>query len=223
MTRKTATVRREYSPGPYRDLDEIREANQATGHHWFSPDTMRGFGTRLGDGRVYGGRLFVSSDWTGFDHAGRAYTVRIALPDGSIDDVGGFLAFPTRAQAIGAAERTADATYEVRHDPYPGTEDREPSDTNYEWRVWAVPSTNRAEPLPIGTRNTKRAADKLALLPGQEPRQHRRARRRGRGSRRRPALAHAQRTNDARARVRARPRRRGRLPGASQTRAWCRG
>jgi hypothetical protein len=175
---RTKTVRREYNPGPYRSIDEVAEANAATGHHWFDADTMRGFGTRLGDGDLYGGRFFVSSDYTGFDRMGRAYTVRVALPDGSIDDVGGFLAFPTRAQAHGAAKRTAEAAYEVRHDPYDSerrTEDGEDFERpdHYEWRVWAVPSTRRAEPLPIGTRNTKREAEKLARLLTREQRERR--------------------------------------------------
>jgi hypothetical protein len=164
MPRKTATVRREFNPGPYSSIEEIREANAATGHHWFDADTMRGFGTRLGDGRVYGGRLFVSSDYTGFDRTSRAYTVRIALPDGSIDSLGEFLEFPTRASAHAAARAAAAGTWEVRHDPYDAGDDEDPE--RYAWRPYLTGPPSQVRPL--GTRNTKRAAERLAALLNRE-------------------------------------------------------
>ena len=177
----TRTIRREYNPGPYSTIEEIADANAATGHYWFDPDTMRSFGTRLGDGTIYAGRVFVSSDYTGYDRRGRAYTVRIALPDGSIGNIGGFLAFTSRTAAHKAAESIATATFEVRPDPYNDDPEHVARPDHYEWRVYAVPTWERGKraprrsALPIGTRrNTKAAATKLARLLTREQRERRR-------------------------------------------------
>lgn len=176
----TRTIRREYNPGPYRDMDEIRDANAATGHHWFTPDTMRSFGTRLGDETIYAGRVFVSSDYTGSDRRGRAYTVRIALPDGKIDNIGGFLAFTSRTAAHRTAESIATADFEVRPDPYSDDPEHVAHPDHYEWRVYAVPTWERGKraprrsALPIGTRNTKKETVKLARLLTREQRERRR-------------------------------------------------
>lgn len=89
-------------------INEIKAANKARGHHWFDPDSMKFFQSRVGK-KVYAGRYFISSErnegvtWTGngyreYDY-GRKYTVRKANPDGSIDDVSKFQQFDTAAQA----------------------------------------------------------------------------------------------------------------------------
>jgi hypothetical protein len=83
------------------NMDEVRRRNHAAGFHFFSPDTLRWWGSRVG-GTLFGGRYFVTSEWTSFDKTGRAYTVREAMPDGSIDTVGEFLAHPTREHALRA-------------------------------------------------------------------------------------------------------------------------
>lgn len=61
-------------------INEIRDANRAAGFHWFDPETMRFFGTKVlpevcsGDGGIY----FVTED---NDYRGRrGYTVRQFLP-----------------------------------------------------------------------------------------------------------------------------------------------
>lgn len=96
-------------------LDQIKDANRSAGQHWFDPDTLRFFGSRVlvttygpdSIGRVY----FVSSERSGFDHdAPRAFTVRSFDPaTAGIDTVGEFLGHATRSRAITAAKQAARA------------------------------------------------------------------------------------------------------------------
>jgi hypothetical protein len=100
-----------------KSMDEAEARNYAIGQSWFRADSMRWFGTRI-LGSIHAGGYFVTSDWSGFDHAGRAYTVRRALPDGSIDTVTpdgadegetGFNYYPTARAAHAAAKKAAAA------------------------------------------------------------------------------------------------------------------
>jgi hypothetical protein len=103
-TESMTTTEQEVS---YRDIDEITAANRRAGYHFFAADTKRFFGSRVGD-TVYGGRFFVTSERTGWDHdASRAYTVREAQANGSIDTVGDFGQHATRQAAHRAAQRMA--------------------------------------------------------------------------------------------------------------------
>jgi hypothetical protein len=45
----------------YTTIDQIKADNKAIGHHWFSPDTMRFFNSRVCS-TVYQGHLFISSE-----------------------------------------------------------------------------------------------------------------------------------------------------------------
>jgi hypothetical protein len=136
-----------------RDMDDVRAVNRDAGSHWFDPDTLRFFGSRIGD-TLYGRRFFTSSEYASFDRRGRKYTVRVVLPDGSIDDAGGFLALNSSAAARRLAERLAAACragrLEVRHDPYNAGD--EPNRRHYAWRVYVTPE--HGEPVEIGTRDT---------------------------------------------------------------------
>ncbi len=91
-------------------IDQIKAANRAAGYHFFSPDTLRFFGSRILP-TVYAGHVFITSDYTGFDRSERAYTVRQFDPtDGSVSAVGEFLGYATRSEAVraaGAVSRTA--------------------------------------------------------------------------------------------------------------------
>lgn len=82
----------------YRTIDDVKRANRLSGNHWFEPATMRFFGTRHG-WKLYGGRYFITSERYSMC-ADRRYTIREALPDGSIETVGTFLGYRTRASAI---------------------------------------------------------------------------------------------------------------------------
>ena len=93
----------------YRTITDIEKANSDHGHHFFEPDTMHFFKSRILWG-VYGGRYFVTSE-RGPDEI-RRYTVREANADGSIDTFGGFDMFggyPTADKAKRAARDAASA------------------------------------------------------------------------------------------------------------------
>ena len=75
----------------FRTISEVREANAAIGHHWFSRDTMRFFNSRI-VGNLIDGRFFVSSERYD-DGSPRLYTIREAMPNGEIETVGEFQAF----------------------------------------------------------------------------------------------------------------------------------
>lgn len=150
----------------YHDTRDIETAARLAGSHFFDPDTMRFFRSRVGE-RVYNGRFFVTSEQN--DHGGirspepRRYTVRVVIPAGrglrfDIDDCGGFQAFASSAAANSAAERIAAGPFTVRHDPYPDTpasrSEQAPAPGHYEWRCYSGD-------VPIGTRNTRYAARRI--------------------------------------------------------------
>lgn len=98
----------------YRTMSDVIRANKAIDHHFFDPGTLRWFGSRIGR-TLYGGRYFVTSErdsgmtiqgqhyaaWDGR----RRYTIREALPDGTIEDVGEVGEYTTGAQARAAIQR----------------------------------------------------------------------------------------------------------------------
>lgn len=91
----------------FQNIDEIKQANAASSQpHWFSPDTMRFFSTRIGR-TVYGGRFFITSEQRDYSSP-RLYTIREAKPDGTIDTVGEFQGYATRAAATRQAQRLAE-------------------------------------------------------------------------------------------------------------------
>jgi hypothetical protein len=87
----------------WKSLHEIRKANESIGHHWFEPDTMRFFDSKIETG-VIGGRYFVTSERPDPDTP-RRYSVRMVQDDGSIDTVGEFRAHATFGDAERAARR----------------------------------------------------------------------------------------------------------------------
>jgi len=88
----------------FRDLDEIKAANKAAGHHWFNPSTLRFFSSRV-NATLYQGRFFITSERPHHDER-RLYTVRAAHEDGSIGTVGPFYHY-SRNEALRAARRVA--------------------------------------------------------------------------------------------------------------------
>lgn len=58
-------------------MPQIKAANRAAGHHWFTPDTMRFFRSRVGETtyQTPTGALFVSSERRS-DSDPRLYSVR---------------------------------------------------------------------------------------------------------------------------------------------------
>jgi hypothetical protein len=89
-------------------IETIKRRNANAGHHWFSPDTLRFFSSRvLADTfeHVDGRTFFVSSERRPGDR--RRYTVRVAMPDGPVHTVGEFQAFASRSGALATARRAA--------------------------------------------------------------------------------------------------------------------
>ena len=94
-------------------IDEIKRRNADRGHHFFDRSTMRFFRSRVGkwtllgeDDKVY----FVTSEqFIGSDRIPhpRRFTVRAMNPDGEINTVGEFQAFPDLRSAKRAAVKIA--------------------------------------------------------------------------------------------------------------------
>jgi len=86
-------------------INEIKQLNEQAGHHFFSPDTMRFFNSRIGSTVKVKGTLayFVTSER---DYAQpRLYSLRVCnLDNGHMDTIGEFQAYQTRAQAMKAME-----------------------------------------------------------------------------------------------------------------------
>lgn len=89
----------------YASMAAIRKANADAGHHWFEPDTMRFFRTRV-HGGPYGGRYFVTSEQAD-DESPRMFSVRAAFDDGGIGTVGMFQQYATREAAEAEARAFA--------------------------------------------------------------------------------------------------------------------
>lgn len=83
----------------YRYMEDVKRRNAKLGNHWFEPSTLRFFGSRVHDSLYTAGdrAYFVTSEKP--PHGRRAYSVRRANPDGSIDTVGEFCGFNTGRQA----------------------------------------------------------------------------------------------------------------------------
>ena len=83
----------------YNTITEIKEANKALGHHWFSTGTKRFFDSKI-ESRVLHGQYFISSEKIPGDKE-RKFTLRKALENGQIESMG-FHAFKTKVQAKNA-------------------------------------------------------------------------------------------------------------------------
>ncbi len=92
----------------YRYMDDIRKRNAAAGGCWFEPSTMRFFSSRV-QGSFYGakdGRAYFVTSERG-PSGRRAYSVRVAQLDGSIDTVGEFQGYRTGRAAHAAAREVS--------------------------------------------------------------------------------------------------------------------
>ena len=54
-------------------VDGLRRANDKIGGYFFSPDTMKFFGTRINDQSIYGGRYFITTETKAPEGVGRYY------------------------------------------------------------------------------------------------------------------------------------------------------
>ena len=82
----------------FNTINEIQLFNEFTGRYFFEAGAMRSFGSKVYP-CIYRGRFFVTSEKDRFSNRPRLYTIRMANTGGSIETVGGFQAFSTKAQA----------------------------------------------------------------------------------------------------------------------------
>jgi len=135
MTTTTPTTTTNREMRRYESLDDFITENKRAGGHFFDDGARSFFRSRWDDGRMYGGRFFITSEQFRDSHGkteGRRYTVRTALPSGMTGDdigmrttetVGGFQAFATldaaRSAARAAAQGYADGMSESPPAPFP--------------------------------------------------------------------------------------------------------
>ena len=81
------------------------------GSHFFSPDTMRFFSSRIQTTPPYKGRVFVTSERMNWNSP-RLYTVRAVQPSGNIETIGDFGAFTSRQSAHRFAAKYAAENFE---------------------------------------------------------------------------------------------------------------
>jgi hypothetical protein len=89
-----------------RTMADVKAANAAIGHHFFDASALSFFHSRI-ESRLIGGRYFITSEQNvnaDGSSAPRRYTVRMAMPDGSIANASHFQEFETDEQARHAAE-----------------------------------------------------------------------------------------------------------------------
>ena len=103
---------------PFADLAAVKRANEMAEQHWFSPNTLRFFGSRI-ESRLIGGRWFISSE-TPDAYTRRRFTVREALPSGHIGNVGEFRQYASKAEARAAVRDLASEAEANRAPAAPG-------------------------------------------------------------------------------------------------------
>ena len=82
----------------YNSIEEIREANQAIGNHWFDADTMAFFNSVI-ESSIINRCMFISSERMNYMDA-KMYTIRIALPSGQVQTLSDFQQFNSLDYAI---------------------------------------------------------------------------------------------------------------------------
>lgn len=92
--------------GTFNSVSQIKSTNASNGRYFFSDQTMKMFACRVHD-TLYSGCVFVTSERPNTMFSApqpRAYTVRIAMDDASIETYGSFGDYATRAQAHAEAQ-----------------------------------------------------------------------------------------------------------------------
>jgi hypothetical protein len=102
----TTPLGHEYTvPGPWRSLTAIMQSNQAFGRFFFDPDK----GPALKE--IYQGRYLLTADEDFFEQ--RVYHLNAVMDDGSIDQVGEVMGYPTVEAAEAALQSLASARPEL--------------------------------------------------------------------------------------------------------------
>jgi hypothetical protein len=96
---------------PYHwEMYQLIRHHKYAGFKFFSTENMRAHRSRLQSIPPYKGRVFVTSEKSGWN-APRYYTVRCIRPDGGIDTIGEFQFFPTRQSAHRFAKAYANENF----------------------------------------------------------------------------------------------------------------
>jgi len=95
--------------GRWESMTNVKYENRCIGQHFFSPSTLRYFGSRIGS-QVYAGRFFITSEQDSYGAWGgkRRYTIRIVRDNADIDTWGEHGQFASRSGAVKCAERLAE-------------------------------------------------------------------------------------------------------------------
>jgi hypothetical protein len=70
----------------FSNMNEVKQANKYLGHHFFSPDTMKFFASKI-ESELYDNQCFITSEKKCFNDYNREYNVRQAREDGSIESI----------------------------------------------------------------------------------------------------------------------------------------
>jgi hypothetical protein len=101
------------------NIEDIKRANSEAGYHWFSPETLRFFDSRIGEtvygvwngsgsDRKPGGQYFITSERQGHEYP-RLYSVRRYNPEThGVDTIGNFGEYRTSQGAAKRAIRERD-------------------------------------------------------------------------------------------------------------------
>jgi len=117
----------------FQTIDEIKEAAGRKGSHWFSDEVLDFFNGKVYP-RVYGGRVFVTSEQGPTDHFPRLWTLRLALDNGDILTVGKFQAFESHGAAVAAAKRIGGFIEEGQVEIW--TDEKDPDPDCYDYAVY---------------------------------------------------------------------------------------
>lgn len=88
--------------GKTKTVSDVKARQRERGLHWFGPNEMRFFNTKIHTKELIGGRYFVTSERFGDEP--RHYSVRVVRPNFEVDTVGTVGDYATASAAKAAAK-----------------------------------------------------------------------------------------------------------------------
>jgi len=88
---------------PFTGVDAVERANRASGFHWFEPESMHFFGTKIL--RYFGSGVFTTHETDPMGRGG--WSIRVASQDGNVTTFGEFHALPNSRTATTKAKHLA--------------------------------------------------------------------------------------------------------------------
>ena len=86
-------------------IAELKERNKQNGSYWFSPDSLRFWGSKI-HGKVRKGHYFITSE-DNFNRTERLFTIRSFDHNAHIETVGKFQEYKSLNEALSALEEVA--------------------------------------------------------------------------------------------------------------------